>query len=183
MPTRDEADLTIETLRACVDYDPLTGVLTWKTRPREHFNSDRSHWQRNGLAGKAIENRTDSGYVRVRIKIKDRVFSLRGHRVGWALTHGSWPIDEIDHVNRRRDDNRLDNLRSATHAEQAQNAAGKSRSGFPLGVRRHGERFQALIMVDGVQTTLGTFATPELAHAAYLEAKARLHPFQPEHPA
>jgi hypothetical protein len=51
-----------------------------------------------------------------------------------------------------------------------------NKSGF-LGVGRIGKRWQARISYPGGKDTyLGLFDTPELAHAAYLEAKRRLHP-------
>jgi hypothetical protein len=46
-----------------------------------------------------------------------------------------------------------------------------------LGVSSSGKRWQARIgHPGGKDAYLGLFDTPELAHAAYLEAKRRLHP-------
>ncbi len=32
------------------------------------------------------------------------------HREAWAVHHGEWPCDEIDHIQPKRADNRLCNL-------------------------------------------------------------------------
>ena len=44
-----------------------------------------------------------------------------------------------------------------------------------LGVKKNNDKWGARIGLDGKSFWLGTFDTPELAHAAYLEAKRRLH--------
>lgn len=61
-------------------------------------------------------------------------------------------------------------LLSEAMSDQARNA-----SGF-LGVTRHGSRFEASIKLDGVNRYLGSYTTPEEAHASYIETKRRLHP-------
>lgn len=43
------------------------------------------------------------------VKIKGRYFPV--HRVVWLLNYGRFPEGEIDHINRVRDDNRIENLR------------------------------------------------------------------------
>jgi hypothetical protein len=93
---------------------------------------------------------------------------------------GQWPADEIDHANGRRADNRFNNLREATHEKNSQSQQARENStGFP-GVSKNGSKFQAQIRVSGKRYHLGTFPTPELAHAAYLAA-AKEHGFDEFH--
>lgn len=87
------------------------------------------------------------------------------------------PADrQVDHVNGRGLDNRRANLRLATNAENARNRTRQSNnaSGYK-GVRKSNSRWSAEIRCDGVCKYLGIFDTPELAHAAYCDAAARLH--------
>ena len=95
---------------------------------------------------------------------------------------GAWPTAEIDHKNRIKDDNRWANLRSATHAENQHNCGipRNNTSGFP-GVTLNKGRWQARIKANGHRRHLGLFGTAEDGYAAYLKAKAELHPFW-EHP-
>lgn len=55
-----------------------------------------------------------------------RLFRLRGHnftmhRVIWLLSHGDWPQHTIDHINRVKGDNRIENLRDVPQAVNNQN--------------------------------------------------------------
>jgi len=43
------------------------------------------------------------------------------HRLAWLYVHGVMPPDEIDHINRVKNDNRLANLRSVSHQENHHN--------------------------------------------------------------
>lgn len=99
---------------------------------------------------------------------------LRAHRVVWFLVHGEWP-DQVDHINGDRNDNRIENLRAATSQINNQNRTAR---GYIL-EKRTG-KYRAQIKTRGVTTTLGYFATPEEARAAYLEAKKIHHPTAPE---
>lgn len=99
------------------------------------------------------------------------------HRLAWLYVKGVWPSDQIDHINGEKADNRICNLRLATTATNTQNqrrARSDSLSGV-LGVSAKGNRFRAGIKIDGKQTFLGSFATSDEAHAAYLAAKRSHH--------
>lgn len=159
------ATLTAERVRELFEYDPDSGVLSWK--------GPRKGRQKQGLeAGFLISD----GYQKV--GIDGRRYPL--HRVVWLYVFGVWPEGQIDHVNGVRSDNRISNLRDVTAAVNCQNvrkARGSSKSGL-LGASWHKQRnrFQAQIKVDGSSRFLGLYATAEEAHQAYLVAKRQMHP-------
>lgn len=88
-----------------LSYDPMTGIFLWKqTRRRTEIGKP---------AG------TTDFYGRsVICKDKQRHFA---HRLAWFYVHGEFPSKDIDHINGDNSDNRISNLRLATHAENMQN--------------------------------------------------------------
>jgi hypothetical protein len=176
-------EIPVTYLREVLSYDPGTGDLTWLRRPREYFSSEQSWKAWNAqYAGCVVRGLSSGGYYTLGLRRDGVLFILKAHRVAWAIVTGKWPPDEVDHINGKRADNRLSNLRLATCAEQRQNSALRmdSTSGL-LGVswyRRTG-KWRAGIKVRGRYYHLGCFSTRELAYAAYCEAKARLHLFNP----
>lgn len=62
-----------------------------------------------------------NGYLILKIKGKQ----FKAHRVVWFLCNGYFPKEEIDHINRVRDDNRIENLRLSNRKEQAANTTKK----------------------------------------------------------
>lgn len=80
-----------------------------------------------------------------------------------------------DHADGNGLNNTRSNLRLATRAQNNANVRRKktNRSGYK-GVYRKRSKWQARIMVNRQHIDLGSFDTPELAHAAYCEA-ARKH--------
>lgn len=91
--------ITAEELRKHFHYDPVTGVFTRLTRKNSHGSIDRD------------------GYLI--LKINRRQF--KGHRMAWLYVYGVLPTHNIDHRNRIRADNRIDNLRDATQAVNVEN--------------------------------------------------------------
>jgi hypothetical protein len=97
--------------------------------------------------------------------------TFRVHRVIWLMTNGEMPKDQIDHINGNPLDNRLCNLREATHAENQKNRGKQhnNKIGFK-GVYANGSRknpYLSKITLSGKQIHIGHFPTPELAHQAY----------------
>lgn len=178
-----DTDIPIAFLRECFVLDPQTGRLMWRVRPREHFPTLRSAASTNGrLAGKPTGSLDSKGYLQIWLTIGGQRRGLLAHRSIFALTHGRWPADEVDHRSGASDDNAPGNLREATHNQNRQNLKlfANNTSGF-TGVSwdaRHG-KWQGNIGIGGRLIHLGRFATPEAAYAAYLKAKTELHPFQP----
>ena len=109
-----------------------------------------------------------------RLVVVDRVLFLE-HRIIWKIVTGEDPGDEIDHEDGDGLNNKWDNLRQATHAQNMHNNGGWRGRDLPKGVTRMRGRFQAQITLDYKVMALGTFDTPEEAHNAYCEAANRLH--------
>lgn len=151
-------------LREAFDYDPDTGLLTWKIR-----TSNRAY------IGREAGSPDGQGY---RILMLDKCL-LRTHRVAFAHYYGAWPVGFIDHINGNRSDNRISNLRDVSNAENLQNNW-KPQKNSTTGLRgaartKYPGIYAAEISVNRVRHRLGTFRSPEEAHAAYLEAKRKLH--------
>jgi hypothetical protein len=95
----------------------------------------------------------------------------------WLYAHGEWPKNDIDHINGNPNDNRLQNLRDVTTAENIQNqvaAHTRNKTGL-LGVSKRKHGFIARICVRGVIMHLGTFDTAKEAETAYLAVKRERH--------
>ncbi|WP_285295775.1 HNH endonuclease signature motif containing protein [Aureimonas altamirensis] len=152
--------LNAQRLRERMNYDPLSGHFTWIDGPR---------------AGKQAGSLNKvTGYIV--LAIDGRTYPA--HRCAWLWQYGEWPIDEIDHVNRLRDDNRFDNLRLATRAENNRNRATShlnhtGRKG--VAYSRLTGLHSASIMCDGQVYALGFHKSSAAAHAAYARASRILH--------
>ncbi|MDE2436463.1 MAG: HNH endonuclease [Sphingomonadales bacterium] len=82
------------------------------------------------------------------------------HRIAWAIYHGAWPEDQIDHINQDRTDNRILNLRSVSQTENSRNAKmpKNNTSGFTgIGWHKRDQKWAAYICCDGRQRSLGCF--------------------------
>lgn len=157
-------DLTREEVLAHLAYDPETGVFT---RTSTRGRCDR--WKKGQQAGSPVKG----SYVQ--IWLSGRLY--QAHRLAWLVVHGIWPSKHIDHINGDRHDNRISNLRECDDKLNMENIRRPHRDNSlgVLGVKRHHGRFLARIFVDGKERSLGSFDTTEEAHAAYLDAKRKLH--------
>ena len=91
------------------------------------------------------------------------------HKIVWEMHNGPVPKGfEIDHINRDDSDNRIENLRLATHFQNLQNTKGLGYHKRPSG------NYTAYVTYDGKRKYLGTYPNPYEAHGAYLEAKKEL---------
>lgn len=155
-------ELTAETLRELLSYDPITGEFRWRVT--------KSAQAKIGT----IAGCESHGYRQIGIFRKP----YKSARLAWLYVYGEWPKHDIDHINGIRDDNRISNLRDVTRLVNCQNrriAKSGSWAGL-LGVSKNKKRWSAKIRAGGRQICIGTFDTPEQAHEAYILAKRELHP-------
>lgn len=162
----------IEVLRSLLEYDPGSGVLTWKHRPREMFNSDRiwKTWNSRWAGKEAFTSVTKLGYREGRIFRK----GFLAHRVSWALFHGCWSDVYIDHINGDPFDNRIENLREVNNQENLRNSGlySTNKSGV-TGVSFSTDRRKwiADIRVDNKTIPLGRFSSFKDAVCARKQAE------------
>ena len=161
--TESRCTLTPEDFKKLLKYDPETGLFHWLIDIRCGANKRLFR-----KAGDVAGGLKDSGYVIICVNYQ----VYYAHRLAWYMTYGEWPPEKLDHWNLVRDDNRLSNLRLATEAQNRTNTACRSKTGFK-GVIRPKQApncFVSQISIEGKTQYLGTFPTPEEAHAAYCAA-------------
>jgi hypothetical protein len=144
-----------------LDYDPEAGILTWNVRMGG--NGAIKAGTRAGCKG-------PSGYRYIKFKGQ----RYREHRIAHEWVHGLIPLGfEIDHANGIRDDNRIGNLRLATHQENIINQRrSKSNTSGKKGVHFHPQtgKWRAKISVNYKSISLGLHSSVEEAHTAYMIA-------------
>jgi HNH endonuclease len=147
-----------------LDYNPDTGVFVWRWRPDMTLNWN-SKW-----SGRVAGTRGPRGIV---IFLDWKPY--HAHRLAWVYVNGDGLDTKtlIDHKNCNCFDNSYKNLRPATHGQNGSNSRGWRKKKLPKGVStqsRGKPGFRSRIGVDGAVIHLGTFRTPEEAHAAYVAA-------------
>ncbi len=150
--------LTQKRLKELLHYNPKTGIFVWKVR--------RQGVRLTTVAGCKEKQH---GYVYIKISYK----RYAAHRLAWLYVKGKWPKGIIDHKDTIKYHNWIKNLRDVTPTINGQNrikANSTNQTGF-LGVSFHKQSG-----VYRAKITIGSYLTPELAHAAYVAAKKKLHP-------
>lgn len=158
--------LTQERLKEFFNYNLEDGLFT------------RLKYAGNSAKGTVVGTHHADGYLSMEIDKKGYLL----HRLAWLYIHGELPIIQIDHIDGNRANNKLSNLREATTFENAQNRKTPSNnsSGY-LGVyfKVTQNKWCAKIDVNNRRHYLGMFDSALEASVAYVEAKLRLHTFNP----
>ena len=148
---------TADRVRQVLDYDPETGLFTWKVR--------KGRIRAGSLAGSLRHGR----HV---IKIDDNQY--QASRLAYLWMKGEWPPCVVDHRDMDKRNNSWSNLRLATHSQNQCNIRARSDNAVGLkGVTHKGRTFQARISVDGKLRHIGTLGQAEDAHSAYVAAAKR----------
>ena len=136
------------------------------------YDGTDMYWRHSGTGRvrDAVGSYRNDGHIQCRLYNTD--FQL--HRLIWLYVYGELPKGEIDHINRIKDDNRIDNLSDVSHITNARNRGlSKSRNNEFVGVTFHKQygKYRADIVV-GEQIYLGLYKTLEEAISARLFAES-----------
>lgn len=165
-----------EFLRECFTYNPRTGKLVWKTRPVEHFPTVR---------GANVFNRRFAGTEVGSIVKGHLVCRISGygdcqlHRIIWCLYYGEDPgDDEIDHRDVNPSNNRIRNLRRATHSENLSNTKRSAANtsgvkGVSWDARRR--KWRASLKRARQYVFIAYFDSISAAEHAVVKARSRFH--------
>jgi hypothetical protein len=137
-------------LKELLSYEPASGFFFWSHSGNRAGCADANGYWVIGIDG--------SIYL--------------AHRLAWLWMTGRWPSAFVDHANRVKSDNRWENLREATAAQNAANTGVRStnKSGVK-GVSwcKATRKWRATIVVGGKQKSLGRHDRIEDAAYAYRE--------------
>lgn len=163
--------MNVDYLKECFEMDAATGSLKWRERPRWHFSSDHAHksWASRFTAKSAGSVNSD-GYLQVTIDRR----TYKVHRIIIALTTGSWPLGQVDHIDGDRLNNNPINLRDVGPQENRRNSCiPVTNTSGHVGVYKetYSNRWYACIGTGGRIKRLGTFATKDEAITARREAE------------
>lgn len=154
--------LTISRLKEMLEYNPLTGVFTWRKTA-----SSRSP------AGSKPVRKDQDGYLMVMLDGKN----YRQHRLAWFYVHGLWPANQLDHINGVRDDNRIANLRECDEQNNNRNRSiSRNNKSGASGVHFQQNKWMVRIRTDrNTRMFFGYFDDFELAELVAAEAREKYH--------
>jgi hypothetical protein len=155
--------ISADQLRALFEYDPESGVVTWRAGKCAGREAGTVHKPRHAA----------SAHRRIHIG-SEFIFA---HHVAFACMTNTVPVGLVDHINSNGLDNRWSNLRLLPLRDNIR-ARGPRRdnvSGF-IGVTRvPSGKWRATLRVDGHLRYLGTFADAADAARFRDEAARRYH--------
>lgn len=99
-------ELTQERLKELLNYNAATGKFTWAVT--------RRGYAKIGSEAGRVNNK---GYREISVDGK----RYKAHRLAWLYVHGNWPKDQIDHIDRVRDNNSISNLRDVDQSTNLNN--------------------------------------------------------------
>lgn len=157
-------------VKKLINYNKDTGVITW-SNPNFYCRNKKS----GDIAGNSVAG---GGYFK--ISLNGNTYST--HRIIWLYMTGSFPKEQIDHINGIKTDNRWVNLRECSPSENQQNRKiNKNNTTGHAGVcfnKRIG-KYIARIKCNNIYINLGYFLTISEAVECRLNAKKNNHKFNP----
>ena len=146
--------LTRSRLKDLLDYDPDTGIFLWKVSTAQRIK-----------VGDVAGCVSKKGYIHIKIDNK----SYRAHRLAWLDYYGYFPERGLDHKDRTRHHNWIDNLREVGQQCNVRNTG--LRSDNTSGVKgtyfyKPTQKWSAHIKENGKKYNLGYFTdfTEAVAH-------------------
>lgn len=152
--------ITQDCLKEILHYDPETGIFTYR---KDYYKCKK---------GDVFGYTNGRGWLRG--KIKGKHYKL--HRLAFLYMTGEFPVNETDHINGIKDDNRWCNLREATRSQNMANikSGGNSMTGYRGVTATSAGNYYATNQKEGKTYRQGPFKCPKEAHKAYCKKAVEL---------
>jgi len=158
--------ITQQELKEQLYYNPINGDFI-----RKVSNS-------NAVEIGDIAGCDENGYIRIVVNSK----AYKAHRLAFLYMTGNFPINQVDHKNHIKNDNRWCNIRLANYSTNNKNTSKRidNTSGFTGVYKRENGCWRSTISVNKKRITLGTFENLEDAIYARKQANIKYN-FHPNH--
>lgn len=142
------------------DYNPVNGELRWKIKPHKYASRSAGD-----IAGTCAPKQYSI------VKWKGECY--KAHNLIWIMNYGEIPEDKtVDHINKVRSDNRLDNLRAENKTNQNLN---RNSRGFSWDKQK--KKWKSALKINKRSKFLGYFSTALQARLAYEAATKLRHTY------
>ena len=121
--------------------------------------------------GKLITSRgcRNNCYIMFKLRYPGNINVKSFHYI-WYCFHGKTHKNQLDHINKDKLDNRIENLRDVNNQKNTFNTNAK---GYAWS--KHKNKWKSSICLNGKRIHLGYFDTEVQAREAYLKAKEKYH--------
>ncbi|WP_112901762.1 HNH endonuclease [Escherichia coli] len=155
--------LTQKRMKELLTYDRETGVIT-RTKTISG----------NAVKGMVAGSIKPNGYMQIQVDGK----CYLGHRLAWLHEYGEFPSGFLDHINGKRDDNRIENLRIVTPSQNCHNE--NMRTNNTSGIKgvtwdKRRNTWSAKLWHERRCINLGSFKDINLAKEAIMKKRRELH--------
>lgn len=152
--------ISAQEIHRLFNYEPTSGSVTWAVTERGR--------RKKGIPAGSLSK----GYMQVGVRGK----VVQHHKIAYACMTGHLPLNEIDHINGKKNDNRWVNLRPANRCQQnANRVMPLGESGYRGVVKKPSGKFEARIRSQDKIHYIGSFETGYLAAQAFDRMAILLH--------
>lgn len=160
-------------LNRWLTYDSVSGDIFWNRRDPAEFVSVKSSkiWNSKYEGKIAGSQHYSNNYIEIRLP-DGKLY--KAHRLAWKMFYGAEPKRIIDHINGVANDNRIINLREATHKENSRNMKVVGCVDYKGVSLTEDGKYTSGITVNSLRIDLGNYVTAEDAARAYDRAAKEL---------